>query len=78
MGPHSIAAPHWNCKHQAHVPQNQNLRETISKFFAFIVYLKQPPTLRFMQFVGPCSQGMGWDSKAPLLQIFDGNLPLVP
>ena len=31
-----------------------------------------------MQFVGLGSQGMGWDSKAPLLQIFDDNLPLVP
>lgn len=31
-----------------------------------------------MQFVGLGSQGMGWDSKAPLLQIFNDNLPLVP
>lgn len=31
-----------------------------------------------MQFVGLGSQGMGWDSKALLLQIVDGNLALVP
>ena len=30
-----------------------------------------------MQFVGLGSQGLGWDSKALLLQIVDGNLPLV-
>lgn len=41
----------------------------------FGIYCTQPPTLLFMQFVGLGSQGMGWDSKAPLLQFFDGNLP---
>lgn len=45
-------------------------------FLAFIVYLKQPPTLHFMQFVGPGLQGMGWDGED--FQIFDENLPLVP
>ena len=31
-----------------------------------------------MRFVGLGSQGTGWDSKAPLPQIFDDTLPLVP
>ena len=41
----------------------------------FGIYCTQPPTLHFMQFVGLGSQGMGWDSKAPLLQIWWQSFP---
>lgn len=71
LGPPSIAALHWSCKHPAYTPHNQNSNETTFEFLAFIVWLRLLPALfnadcRWQ----PCrsgSQGLGWESKAFLL-----------